>query len=110
MNTREIAEQYFNTVIEGGHAAIPLDPNVVGIFPTGTYVGSVAYLEAFEEYLKKVIRISLVHRFVDGNQAIAILEIEFHTATYSLVEHLTIYNGLITKIVGFRGAEIPRTN
>ena len=110
MNTREIAEQYFNTVIEGGHAAIPLDPNVVGIFPTGTYMGSGAYLEALEEYLKKVIQISLVHLFVDCNQPIAILEIEFHAASYSLVEHLTIDNGMITKIVGFRRAENPLMN
>ena len=99
--TLRIVEQYIDAVRRNDPAALPLHPEMVGIFPTSTYRGAEAYRQGLEPFARIVKSIEIVRLIVDGEHCVALLSIDTIAGIIPLAEHIQVTDGLVVAVRGY---------
>ena len=103
--TLETVEQYIDAVRRNDAAALPLHPDVVGVFPTSTYRGAEAYREALKPFVRIVKDIEVQHLVADGEHCVALMNIDTVFGVIALAEHIHVRD---RQVVAVRGYYDPR--
>lgn len=103
--TLQVVEQYLDAVCRNDPSALPLHPDMVGVFPTSTYHGADAYRQGLEQFGSIVKRIDVQRLIVDGEHCVALLSIDTVFGLIPLAEHIQVTDG---QVVAVRGYYDPR--
>lgn len=97
----QIVESYIDAVRRNDPSVVSLHPDVVGEFPTNTYRGAAAFLQALEPFSRLVKRIDVLRLVVDGEHCVAILNIDTVFGPIPFAEHIHVVNGQIVFVRGY---------
>ena len=99
--TRRVAEHYIDAVRRNDAAALPLHPDMIGVFPTSTYNGAEAYRQGLEPFARMVKSIEVLRLVVDGEHCVALLQIDTVIGIIPLAEHIQVTGGLVVFVRGY---------
>ena len=99
--TVQVVEVYINAVRSNDASALPLHPDMVGVFPANTHRGAEAFRHALEPFARMVKRLDVLRLVVDGEHCVALLEIETVFGTIPLAEHIHVVNGQVVFVRGY---------
>jgi SnoaL-like protein len=103
--TLQVVEQYIDAVSRNDNQDLPLDPDVIGVFPTNTYRGAEAYRQGLEPFARIVKNIEVLRLVADGEHCVALLNLDTVFGPIALAEHIQVTDG---QIVAIRGYYDPR--
>ena len=97
----QVVEEYIEAVRRNDASALPLDPDVIGVFPTSTYRGIAEFRQGLDRFSPIVKRIDVIRLVVDGEHCVAILDIDTVFGPVPFAEHIHVKNGQIVSIRGY---------
>jgi hypothetical protein len=96
-----VVEKYIDAVRRNDATKLPLHPDMIGVFPTNTYVGAEAFVRALEPFSRIVKSINVLRLVVDGDHCVAILEIDTTFGLIPFAEHIQVVDGQIVSVRGY---------